>query len=196
MEPDEKERLINEWLDAGLRQYGQVEPRPGLETRILARVRAERENVPTPRWLWWPALAGLTAILLIGVGVFVVRSKHSGVQSPLVKGSQAPLEQKAPEPSEVKDSPIQQASSPRIRSSIPRPARSHVAEPASARLDQFPSPQPLSEQEVILARYLEQFPREAGLMAQAQTQLTRQEMIEREAPLGSEIPPDSEQENQ
>lgn len=194
MEPNEKERSLDEWLDAGLRQYGQAEPRLGLETRILARVRAERENAPTRRWLWWPALAGLTAILLIGVGVFLVKSKDSGVQSPLAKGSQAPLEQKAPEPSQAKGSPIQQASSRRIRT-IPRPARSHVAEPVLARLDQFPSPQPLSEQEVILARYLEQFPREAGLMAQAQTQLTRQEVLERETQLGSEIPPDFEQQN-
>jgi hypothetical protein len=64
---------------------------------------------------------------------------------------------------------------------------------AAARREQFPTPQPLSQQEAMLARYIEQFPREASLMAQAQTQLTRQEMIERETPLGSEISSDSEQ---
>jgi hypothetical protein len=47
-------------------------------------------------------------------------------------------------------------------------------------LEQFPSPQPLSAQEEILTRYIQQFPREAGLVAQAQTQLSKQEMIEQE----------------
>jgi hypothetical protein len=36
------------------------------------------------------------------------------------------------------------------------------------RLDQFPSAQPLSEQEIALARYVSQFPQEATLIARAQ----------------------------
>jgi hypothetical protein len=41
---------------------------------------------------------------------------------------------------------------------------------AYPKLDQFPSPQPLSEQELALARYVHDFPREATLIALAQAE--------------------------
>jgi hypothetical protein len=36
------------------------------------------------------------------------------------------------------------------------------------KLDQFPSPQPLSAEEIALARYVKNFPKEAQLVADAQ----------------------------
>ena len=42
--------------------------------------------------------------------------------------------------------------------------------PTTPRLDQFPSPRPLSEQEQMLARYVREFPQEAVLVARAQTE--------------------------
>jgi prefoldin subunit 5 len=45
-------------------------------------------------------------------------------------------------------------------------------------LEQFPSPQPLSEQEQMLARYVEELPSEAKQIAQAQTELARHDEIE------------------
>ena len=64
------------------------------------------------------------------------------------------------------------------------------------RLDQFPSPRPLSEQEILLARFVEQFPREAAMIATAQTRLLAQEEneIERETPLEREEVPQNLQE--
>ena len=41
---------------------------------------------------------------------------------------------------------------------------------AEARLDRFPSPQPLSEQELALARYVSEFPQEATLVARTQAE--------------------------
>lgn len=38
------------------------------------------------------------------------------------------------------------------------------------KLDQFPSPQPLTEQELALARYVREFPQEADLIATAQVE--------------------------
>jgi hypothetical protein len=190
MDPNERERVIDQWLDAAMKQYGQVEPRAGLENRVLAHVRAERRTAQ--QWRWWPALAALTAILLLAAGIFVVKSKDNGVQSSLAKGNNV-LEQTPPRPRQM-GSQIQEATHPNVRPVVPNPVRSYRVEvAAAARREQFPTPQPLSQQEAMLARYIEQFPREASLMAQAQTQLTRQEMIERETPLGSEISSDSEQ---
>ena len=41
---------------------------------------------------------------------------------------------------------------------------------ANPRLDQFPSPRALSEQEKLLVRYVHEFPEEAVLIAQAQAE--------------------------
>jgi hypothetical protein len=64
-------------------------------------------------------------------------------------------------------------------------------------LEQFPSPRPLSEQEIMLARFVEQFPREAAMIARAQTKLLAQEEeeMQREAPLDREVPQSSPEQN-
>jgi hypothetical protein len=53
----------------------------------------------------------------------------------------------------------------------------------------------LSEQEELLARYIEQYPHEAVVVARAQTELMKQEMIELELPPEAAVPPDSQLEN-
>jgi hypothetical protein len=168
MEPKDKERFIDEWLDAALKKRGTGEPRPGLENRILAAVRAERERIPVQTWSWRPVCVTLAAILLIGIVTFLRRTPEkvgttsvaSHVSSPVVK---------SPERGAAFS-----AVTPRLRASAVRRAS------GIPRLEQFPSPQPLSEQEKILASYIQRFPREAVLVAQAQTQLLKQEMIEQE----------------
>jgi len=47
------------------------------------------------------------------------------------------------------------------------------------RLDQFPSPRPLSEQEKILAMYIDRYPEHAALVAQARMETLRQDEEER-----------------
>jgi hypothetical protein len=56
----------------------------------------------------------------------------------------------------------------------------HAAMPAASapKLDQFPSPQPLSEQEKILAHYVTNYPQHAALIAQARTDELRRDSIE------------------
>ena len=44
MEPENQERLVEQWLDIGLKRYGEAEPRPGLEGRILAGLRAPNKR--------------------------------------------------------------------------------------------------------------------------------------------------------
>ena len=73
--------------------------------------------------------------------------------------------------------------------------RGERAAVSASRREQFPSPQPLSEQEELLARYIERFPHEAVLMARAQTQLMKEEMSDRELPLEEAVPTDSQQKN-
>jgi hypothetical protein len=49
-------------------------------------------------------------------------------------------------------------------------------------LEQFPTPTPLSDQEKLLARYVQEFPQRAALIARAQTQLRKRDEFEMAAP--------------
>lgn len=63
-----------------------------------------------------------------------------------------------------------------------------TAAAAKPKLEQFPSPSPLSAEEIALARYARNFPKEAQLVAQAQREFeleTEKEMNHR----GSETGP-------
>jgi len=71
-----------------------------------------------------------------------------------------------------------------------------LAAAATVRQEQFPSPEPLSPQEQMLARYVEQFPREAVLLARAQTELFQREASEREASPADRMTPDKDTEQQ
>src|SRR3954468_1725720 len=65
---DRQEKRIDELLDAGLAGYSDVEPRAGLEGRILTRLSSVAAEPEQKTWLrWWPAwgLALAAAIALI-----------------------------------------------------------------------------------------------------------------------------------
>jgi len=196
MEPKERERLIDEWLDGTLKQRGAVEPRPGLEDRVLASLWSASNRMPARAWSWRPAWIALATTLLIGGALFLARRSGRGQQIATGTGAPARLEAPTIPESHPSQSGAKALSARHHRQgSLPR----HAPENATLvvpRLDHFPSPQPLSEQEQILARYVQQFPREAGLMARAQTALFEQETIERQQPgPRSEILTSSDQQN-
>jgi hypothetical protein len=170
MEPKDKDRFIDEWLDAALKQRGAAEPRPGLENRVLAAVKAERERVDSQTWTWRPVWLSVAAILLIGIVTTLSRAPGKKGPASVESNVTVPAASKSPERGTATSTAL-------LRKSRPGALRRASAIPRS---EQFPSPQPLSEQEQILARYIERFPREAMLVAQAQTQLSKQEMIEQE----------------
>jgi hypothetical protein len=62
----------------------------------------------------------------------------------------------------------------------------------SPKLDQFPSPQPLSEQEKILASYVNQFPDHAALLAQARMEMLRRDREEELRQAGADSTQDSQ----
>lgn len=162
MEPNDRKHLIDEWLDCALKQRANVEPRPGLENRILASISAERNRTPKPRWNWRPvSLAVATAIVLvIALSLHRPASKITVAVRPAIP------------PSHKVSSNI----APVLPTGI-RGKRTHAHRPPRPpHLDQFPSPQPLTEQEQILAEYVQRFPRTARLVAQAQTALLSQEI--------------------
>lgn len=163
---DELDRL----LDAALNQYGAVQPREGLESRILARLRSQSAE-PARRawWRWFTAAATVAALAVI---ISMASRPHA-----------------KPQPS-VAQHPSVRLPAPNLAApSEPRPAmqrpkrRWHAARDtqvaqALPKLDQFPSPQPLSEQEKLLARYVAVYPKQAALLAKLRSEESERERIE------------------
>src|SRR5690242_17692439 len=152
----EKEKQMDEMLDSLLANYSSAEPRPGLETRILANLRdvTGREALHGPwnfRWLWAGAAVAaaiVVALVLIGTG------RHTA--TPTVVQTQQPV---SPQPE------IQRVV-PETANTIPASHRKKLAPPhpqdvnlaLSQRPSVFPTPTPLSEQERLLLSYYSSTP--------------------------------------
>src|ERR1043166_2069660 len=143
MTDHDKGKHLDELLDSALSAYSSAEPRPGLETKILATVReATPGKEPAGRswkWLWAGALAA-AAVLLIALWT----SRHAPVQAPahdLVRTKEPPMQ---PAPKLESSTPVRVANPPNHRGrerDVLRPQPVAVAVP---RLEVFPTPTPLS----------------------------------------------------
>lgn len=157
----DKDRL-DEWLDGALQRYGDAEPRPGLEGRILANLAAEKEGM-SRAWARSLGLAGACAVAAIAI-VLLSRAPRDQRQI-LVNG---PAEQStvavAPRSAAQQPAATQALRKPAIRDSI---LRARTREP---KRDTFPSSRALSEQEQLLSRYVKEFPQEAVLIAKKQAE--------------------------
>ena len=157
-------------LDVALARYAAVEPRTGLEERILANMRAARAQVADRTWWHWGLAAAVTAVVVVAMAWRLGKPSHSVVVShpsaatQVLKepGTQVVANGQRNGPHPLGRSPAQKTTA--IRAHPP------VAMAAEARLDRFPSPQPLSEQELALARYVSEFPEEATLIARTQAE--------------------------
>ncbi|HXX44433.1 MAG TPA: hypothetical protein VEJ38_06870 [Candidatus Acidoferrales bacterium] len=182
-------------LDAALASYAAVEPRAGLEQRVLANLRAKRQdNSARGRWRW-PVLATLAvavSIVVVSPTWRTVSKAFHAATAP--RGASRQHVASASEPaiaaqnnidkpgsgSEVLQERAQSAvlaksnavSDP-IARELPQTERSAGAAP---KLDRFPAPEALSEQEKLLVRFVEDDPQEAVLVAEAQAaQLQRED---------------------
>ena len=77
----ENDHKLDEMLDAMLSAYSAAEPRPGLETRILANVK-EQELKSTARWgfRWTWAVAALATAALVVMVIYVSRLQTHPVE--------------------------------------------------------------------------------------------------------------------
>jgi hypothetical protein len=166
-------------LDATLAKFTAGEPRAGLEDRILANLRAQQARVTERPWWRWPAVAALT--VAIGVTGFLAWRPQRPVQK--IASNPAATTQidghtgthtnhGGSGTTQLNDLGSGRRRKPRA---VNHPVR--VASPAP-KLDQFPSPQPLSEQERILAGYIARFPEQAALVAQARADARRRDAAE------------------
>jgi hypothetical protein len=163
-------------LDAALAKYADVEPRAGLEDRVLANLRAERTQVADRAWWRWSIAGALAAVAVVALALAWKSGKPS---HPVVA-----IHPSAPTQvtKELAPQVVSTSEGSRVRPSAPNSARkiamhrphATVTIAPQPKLDQFPSPQPPSQQELALRRYVSQFPQEATLIARAQEEYEKE----------------------
>ena len=155
----DKQMQIDEMLDSMLANYSSAEPRPGLETRILANLREAEKKAPQGwpnfKWLW----AGMVAAVIM-VGAVLIGGRHrvTPTTNVIVKTNQP-----APQPELQPHAPIVQQETARTHRHKPPapPTRpQNVTLALSQRPANFPTPVPLSEQERMMFTYLANTPKE------------------------------------
>lgn len=172
-------------LNAALVKFAAVEPRRGLEDRILRNLRAERQHHSARTWWRWPAVAALAVAMVLAVSLAWRQGKavrNITAQPTTRQTNEHPgkqLTNNEIRPTRLHDAPSERRAKPHA---VSHPAT--VLAPAP-KLGQFPSPQPLSEQEEILARYVARFPEHAALIALARTEELRRDTTEEMAEAAS-----------
>jgi len=174
--------LLDRELDAALAKYATVEPRAGLEERILANLRSELTEVPNHAWWKWSAAVALAAVFVVIAVALALRSPkpaHIAQHRPLSPAQVEPSG--TPAATNNKENTVRPNSvAPAIHAKRRDHANTHVALAASPKLDVFPSPQPLSEEELALVQYVQSFPKDATLIAQAQEEFALESQREME----------------
>jgi hypothetical protein len=183
----EQEQKLDELLDSMLAAYSAAEPRPGLETRIVANLREQGGQDEarwwSRRWLW--AGASMAAIAA-SVVLVILFSRATGPKP------SAPMQaaRQQTTPSQIAQSPTvvmgraqgrtasgtvpgeRAARRPRVRQTKASMQNTHPA-PWPAM---FPTPLPLTQQERLMFAYIENTPREEVI-----AQLVRDEQKEIDA---------------
>jgi hypothetical protein len=168
-------------LDAALAKYASAEPRAGLEERILANLRAADAAAKHRSWWTW-GFAALAAVILVA-GMIAWRSARP-VHPPI-----------ATHPSTTQQAPARpewanrERTAPQKKLAARRVTRHHPRQEtvaANPKLEVFPSPLPLSEQERLLEIYVSNNPEHAALLAEARMSDLRQEAEARTAILTRE----------
>lgn len=168
---------LDDQLDSALAKYAAVEPRTGLEERILANLKSQPSSSTRVAWWRW---AAVVAAALIVTSLVLWIEKHNAqqiVRRPTTSSEQAlhpTIAQSAPPNSTRRVNPV------KVRRAGKRSFTQPLAT-AELKLDRFPSPRPLSEEELALVRYVQSFPKEATLIAQAQEEFELQTQKEMNA---------------
>jgi hypothetical protein len=199
MTPEERDRWTEEWMDAALEQRRNAEPRPGFEARILAKLTEARTHPARVPWLRSRAgrnylVAVGVAAILIFVALYVLRPphqepKHIAHETPAAGGTTPSASSRSAISALPRAaSHIANAQAGRERSNSGRTAtptavahatrRNGTQEP---RLAQFPAPTPLSAQEQLLLRYVQQTPQEELIAVVRENQLLQEHSRQVEA---------------
>jgi hypothetical protein len=134
---DKLDRLI----DGALASYPDGEPLAGLEQRVLNRARVARAR---RQWMfaWGVGLAVAASIVVVGIAI---RSEHRAVEKPAAVARAARVEELTP----------------RVQTAKVRPTKRVRRPKALPKLEQFPTPSPLTAEERALVALVQREPTEA-----------------------------------
>jgi hypothetical protein len=178
-----KQNLENDALDRELDKllvrFAVVEPRAGLEQRILANLRAQEHSLARPLW-YWPTLGVAAAVVIVAVVSMLWRSGKPtlAITSHQPTTVQANRQTGTDAANNNLDSPVRPVPITTNRLASQGVRRSRYIVPSAPKLDQFPSPQPLSAQEQILASYVSKFQEDATLVARARMESLQKDVLE------------------
>src|SRR5207237_10794981 len=68
MEANDKDQF-DRWLDSALQNYGNVQPRVGLESRIMANLAAQKAGMAARR-RWWLAVVTAAATAVVAIAAW------------------------------------------------------------------------------------------------------------------------------
>ena len=151
MDTEDRNKQIDKWLDTALAEYGNAEPRMGLETRVLSNLRAKRERRREGWQRWWPALAAVAAMVLVFA---VLLFSHRGVAPPKQSIANTPrqtLPTPSPAPSFARSVPKH------VRRPSPQPVIVPTQDSDLPRLATFPSQQ-RDDQAQLLRAFVKRAP--------------------------------------
>lgn len=141
---------LDRWLDAALRARVDVEPRIGLEKRVLAQLAME----PQSRTLMpWPVFAAVTVGLLVAAALTITRlmtDKPAITKAPAPIATPSKLEPPAIQAGHLQQKQVDVARRHGAPALLVRPAVNR--EEAFPKLATFPSTRPETAQERLLAR--------------------------------------------
>lgn len=167
MHEKDRNRFLDELLDAALTRHRSAEARSGLEERVLARLRTKARPTTGVTWRWLPVLVTAAALVLAVGAFYAVRRSAPPEVTPTTAAR--PVEEPrvaAPAIREERARAIRPT-----RPAVPRPKQLQLVQVAtvvaSPRRPQFPSPAPLSEQERLLLRYVTESSKEVLLASLA-----------------------------
>ena len=169
MAEQEHDHKLDKMLDGLLSAYSAAEPRPGLETRILANLKEASARKSAWRWGfgWVWAGAATAAALAILLTVYFSRPQRRPGAPQIVQ--HAPQRESQPSPALQEESgraPAVTAKSQSGQRQLAKLQPIQAHDITAVRQEVFPSPSPLSEQEKLLFHYLARTPREE-LVAQS-----------------------------
>ena len=164
-------------LDAALSNYAAVEPRAGIEERVLANLRAQREHAPARGWWRWAAVGPLAVAIVV---IVLVLSPSWRTRKPQLVNVPDPVTKQHVGDTQVATSsvfPQQRVTSVR-RAGTKRMPHSGQAAKTAPHLPQFPSPEAMSDQEKMLADYAAEFQEQAVLIARFNEEDLRRDRLE------------------